>query len=171
ERLHGFSGRSRKPQMELAAKFGLSDYAQPSGGCCFLTDEQYSRKLVDLWRARGDRSYELDDILLLKVGRHVRPAPHFKLIIGREDGENQFMQGYRKQFFALRTVDCPGPLVLVDGTPGEDDLVLGARIAARYSKGRALDQVKIAVADHGGAERIIEVAPLPPHEIPEAWYL
>ncbi len=171
ERLYGFSGRSRKPQMELAAKFGLTDYAQPSGGCCFLTDEQYSRKLVDLWQARGDRTYELDDILLLKVGRHVRPAPHFKLIIGREDGENQFMEGYRKQFVTLRTVDCPGPLVLVDGNPGEDDLVLAARIAARYSKGRALPTMKLAVSERGGPERVLEVAPFAPHEIPEAWYL
>ena len=34
-RLHDFSGRNRKPQIELARRFGLEDYAQPSGGCCF----------------------------------------------------------------------------------------------------------------------------------------
>src|SRR5690606_22064656 len=141
------------------------------GGCCFLTDEQYSRKLVDLWQARGERTYELDDILLLKVGRHVRPAPHYKLIIGREDGENQFLEGYRKQFITLRTADCPGPLVLVDGTPNEDDLVVAARIAARYSKGRDRERVQLAVADHGGPERLLEVKPFMPHEVPEAWYL
>ena len=39
DQLFGFHGRSRKPQMELAEKFGFSDYAQPAGGCCFLTDE------------------------------------------------------------------------------------------------------------------------------------
>jgi tRNA U34 2-thiouridine synthase MnmA/TrmU len=84
EKLHDFSGRSRKPQMALAAQFGFSDYATPAGGCCFLTDEAYSRKLVDLWQARGKREYEMDDIMLLKVGRHIRPAPHYKLIVGRE---------------------------------------------------------------------------------------
>ena len=42
EALKDFSGRSRKPQMALAARFGFTDYAQPAGGCCFLTNEQYS---------------------------------------------------------------------------------------------------------------------------------
>ena len=39
ELLHGFSGRSRKPQFSLAEKFHIKEYAQPAGGCCFLTDE------------------------------------------------------------------------------------------------------------------------------------
>ena len=78
EKLFGFAGRTRKPQMALAAEFGFDDYAQPAGGCCFLTDKQYSQKLADLWKAGGSRRYELDDIMLLKVGRHLRPRPHFK---------------------------------------------------------------------------------------------
>src|SRR5699024_9523199 len=48
EELYGFSGRNRKPQLELAEKFGLTDFAQPAGGCCFLTHEVYSNKLADL---------------------------------------------------------------------------------------------------------------------------
>ena len=31
--LYDFSGRSRKPQMALAAALGIEDYAQPAGGC------------------------------------------------------------------------------------------------------------------------------------------
>ncbi|NNG13326.1 MAG: tRNA (5-methylaminomethyl-2-thiouridylate)-methyltransferase, partial [Halobacteria archaeon] len=72
DRLYDFNGRSRKPQMALARQFGFEDYAQPAGGCCFLTDEQYSVKLADLWVTRGKREYDLDDIMLLKVGRHLR---------------------------------------------------------------------------------------------------
>jgi len=45
EKLFKFGGRSRKPQMELAAKFGFTEYSQPAGGCCFLTDQSYSDKL------------------------------------------------------------------------------------------------------------------------------
>jgi len=74
-----FHGRNRKPQMALAKEFGFEDYASPAGGCCFLTDKSYSTKLVDLWQARDKKEYELDDIMLLKVGRHIRPAPHHKL--------------------------------------------------------------------------------------------
>ena len=73
EKLLNYSGRSRKPQMSLAKQFGFDDYATPAGGCCFLTDKQYSNKLVDMWEARGSREYELDDLIMLKVGRHIRP--------------------------------------------------------------------------------------------------
>jgi tRNA-specific 2-thiouridylase len=73
ERLYGFTGRSRKPLIALAAQFGFEDYAQPAGGCCFLTDPNCTIKLRDLWPCRDRRLYELDDIMLLKVGRHIRP--------------------------------------------------------------------------------------------------
>ncbi|WJW75520.1 tRNA (5-methylaminomethyl-2-thiouridylate)-methyltransferase [Thiohalobacter sp. IOR34] len=171
ERLYDFSGRSRKPQMALARQFGFEDYAQPAGGCCFLTDKQYSVKLADLWQARGERQYELDDIMLLKVGRHIRPAPHFKLIVGREEGENLFLEGYRKQFIHLKTLSHPGPLVLVDGVASETDLQLAARITARYSQGRDADQVEVEIVRPGEAPYPLLVAPLPPGELPKEWLL
>ncbi|RDH40143.1 MAG: tRNA (5-methylaminomethyl-2-thiouridylate)-methyltransferase [Candidatus Aquirickettsiella gammari] len=74
EKLHTFSGRSRNPQFDLAKQFNLKDYAQPARGCCFLTNAHYSKKLKDLWKHRGKRDYEFDDIVLLKVGRHKRTA-------------------------------------------------------------------------------------------------
>jgi len=171
ERLYDFSGRSRKPQMELAARFGFEDYAQPAGGCCFLTDQAYSVKLADLWQARGERDYEIDDIMLLKVGRHLRPRPNFKLIIGREEGENNFLEGYRRQFAHLRTLSHVGPLVLVDGRADEADLTLAARLTARYSKGRDAERVSVEVNTLDGERRTLEVAPLPSEEIPRDWIL
>ena len=170
EALFGFHGRNRKPQMELAARFGFSDYAQPAGGCCFLTDERYSAKLADLWAARGVRDYEMDDILLLKVGRHIRPAEHFKLIIGREEGENRFLEGYRKQFVHLRTVDVQGPLALVDGLATNSDLELAARVLARYSQGREHEKVTVSIQTDATLDTI-SVSPLPPTEIPRAWHV
>lgn len=170
-RLLDLSGRNRKPQMALAAQYGISDYAQPAGGCCFLTDENYARKLNDLWRNRGEKRYELDDIMLLKVGRHLRPAPHYKLIIGRDDGENRFLSGYRKQFINLHSLSHKGPLVLVDGTPDAADLEFSARIAARFGQGRSTGAVSMQVVAPDGSERAMVVAPLPPRDIPQAWYL
>jgi len=172
ERLYDFSGRNRKPQMALARKFGLEEYAQPAGGCCFLTDESYSNKLADLWRARNERRYELDDIMLLKVGRHIRPAEHHKLIISREEGENRFLEGYRYQFTSLTTVSCPGPLALVDGTfESDEELRRAAAIVARYSKGRADDEVVLEVKEPGGVAREVAVRPALPDEIPLSWHV
>lgn len=173
ERLHNFSGRSRKPQMELAARFGINDYAQPAGGCCFLTDESYSRKLNDFWRHRGDKRYELDDIMLLKIGRHVRPRNHFKLIIAREEGESRFLEGYRKQFLHMWTASHPGPLTLIDARSplSEADLQLAASIVSRFSQGRNASWVDVAVTQPGEEERHLKATPLHADSIPPSWYV
>jgi len=171
DQLLDFSGRTRKPQMALAEKFGFEDYAQPAGGCCFLTDEQYSKKFVDLWDARGERKYELDDIMLLKVGRHIRPAKNFKLIIGREEGENNFLSGYRKVYSSLKTTSHAGPLVMIDGEVSDEDLELAARITARYSQGRTADTVELEYTTKDGENRSLTVAPMPVSEIPESWHV
>lgn len=171
EKLFDFSGRTRKPQMALADRFGFADYAQPAGGCCFLTDAQYSHKLADMWKSRGDRSYELDDIMLLKVGRHLRPRPHFKMIIGREDGENKFLQGYRKQYTHLFTTSHKGPLVLIDGNVEDADLDLAAQITARFSQGRDADKVDVEIHRLNSESLTRQVKPIASAAIPQDWYL
>jgi tRNA-specific 2-thiouridylase len=171
ERLLDFNGRNRKPQMALATRFGFSEYAQPAGGCCFLTDGNYTRRLGDLWAHRGDKHYELDDILLLKIGRHLRPRPHFKLIVAREEGETNFLNGYRRDFTHLYASSHSGPIVLVEGEASDVDLELAARVTARFGQGRSADRVVVEVHPRNKEAYPIEVAPLPANEIPESWYL
>ena len=170
-KLHDFNGRSRKPQMRLAAQFGITDFAQPAGGCCFLTNEQYSHKLADLWATRGSKQYELDDIMLLKVGRHLRPRPNFKMIVGRDQGENNFLEGYRKRFTHLIATSHQGPLVLIDGNVNDDDLELAARLTARFGQGRDAEAVTLTATDTAGNSRELRVAPIPANDIPPEWYL
>jgi tRNA U34 2-thiouridine synthase MnmA/TrmU len=170
-KLFDFSGRGRKPQIALANKMGIEDFAQPAGGCCFLTDAAYSHKLADLWQARGERRYEIDDIMLLKVGRHLRPRPHFKLIVGREQGENRFLEGYRKQFTHMFPTSHAGPLVLIDGPVNSDDLELAARLTARFSQGKNADSVRIEAHLIDGSQQELTVQPLHNDDIPQDWYL
>jgi tRNA-uridine 2-sulfurtransferase len=171
EALFDFHGRNRKPQMALATKLGFEEWAQPAGGCCFLTNADYSAKLKDLWASQGERDYDLDDIMLLKVGRHIRPDPAYKLILGREDGENRYLEGYRKRFIALRALSHRGPLCLVDGTPNPEQIHLAARILARYSQGRDAERVQVSVETPGGAGEVLEVKPLPPHQLRDEWWV
>ncbi len=171
EKLFGFTGRSRKPQMALAKQWNIAEYAQPAGGCCFLTDANYSDKLKDLWAHRPERHYELDDIMLLKIGRHIRPRPHFKMIVSREEGETHFLEGYRHTFTWIKTTSHSGPLVLLDGDGiNEDDLKLAAQIAARYSKGKQAEQVVCKVGHPHEDFREISVTPFA-GELPKAWLL
>jgi len=171
EDLFDFSGRNRKPQMALADKYGFEDYATPAGGCCFLTDKQYSDKLVDLWQSRNTREYDFDDIMLLKLGRHIRPVPEYKLIIGREEGENNFMSGYKSQFVTIKPISCGGPLTLVDGTFTENDHEMAAKIVARYSQGRSENAVTLNITQTNGVAKEIIVKPLLSEEIQKEWYV
>lgn len=171
EALFDFHGRNRKPQIALAERYGFTEWAQPAGGCCFLTDGKYAAKLADMWRSRGSREYEIDDIMLLKVGRHIRPAPHYKLIVGREEGENKYLEGYRKGLVHLRITSHQGPLTLIDGVPQPDDIPLAARIAARYSQGRDADTVRVEAHYPDAAPVVYEVQPMSPTAIPQSWHV
>jgi len=171
DQLFDFSGRGRKPQMALANEYGFTDYSQPAGGCCFLTDESYSKKLVDLWQARGTKEYDLDDVMLLKVGRHIRPNSDFKVIVAREDGEARFMQGYKKSFLNMNCASHRGPLALIDGSPSAEDLHVAARIVARYGQGREAEEVEVTVRDREGNESTLKVKPMGVDEMPKEWFV
>lgn len=170
-KLHDFHGRNRKPQIALAESFGFSDWAQPAGGCCFLADHEYANRLGDMWRSRNRREYSLDDIMLLKVGRHVRPSPNYKLLIGREAGENNYLEGYKQQFTHLRITSHNGPLTLLDGQANAAELKLAARIAARYSQGRMAETVDVTIHHPDGVNEALTVVPLPPQEIAKSWHV
>lgn len=171
EKLYDFHGRNRKPQIALAKEFGLNDFATPAGGCCFLTDKNYSDKLVDLWQARNSRDYEMDDIMLLKVGRHLRPAPEFKLIIARDAGESKFLEGYRKQFISIHALSHSGPMALVDGTLNEDQYALAASIVARFGQGRSADEVELDIAVPQQGNLQVKTRPLAAEAVQQEWYV
>ena len=117
------------------------------------------------------RDYEIDDIVLLKVGRHLRPAPHYKLIVARDDGENHFLEGYRKQFTHLRIESHMGPLTLIDGDPSPSDLELAARIAARFSQGRDAGSVRVSVHRVDAPAITLDVAPMAANEVDQRWHV
>ena len=69
EKLLGIRGRSRREQMALARGYGIADYPCPAGGCR-LTEPGFARRMRDLVAHRMD--FDLNDVSLLKVGRHFR---------------------------------------------------------------------------------------------------
>ena len=110
--------------------------------------------------------------MLLKVGRHLRPRPHFKLIISREEGEGNFLEGYRYQFPSLEPVSHGGPLTLVDGEFADAaEAELAAAIVARFSQGREAEAVSVQYNRPGGVSQLLTVKPLTAEQVPKDWYL
>jgi len=171
EKLLDFHGRNRKPQLALAASMGIKEYAQPAGGCCVLTDENYARRLRDMWDHQDDRSYDMEDIILLKAGRHIRIDDHYKIIIARDESEHQFLTGYRKQFHHLEIEEHRGPIALIEGNPTEEDIKKAAGITARFSSGRHESSVKFQLHRLNGGSETITVKPYQAEDIPQEWYL
>ncbi|MFQ5680442.1 MAG: hypothetical protein ACE5GG_00065 [Candidatus Omnitrophota bacterium] len=85
EALQGLSGRMRSPQINMARELGLKDYPCPAGGC-LLTDKNFSRRLNDLMRY-GELT--MPEVELLKLGRHFRLNDKSKLVVGRNERENE----------------------------------------------------------------------------------
>jgi hypothetical protein len=143
ELLYGFGGRTRKPQMALAAEFGLKDYPAPASGC-LLTEPNYSYRLSELLAFDNDPS--LDDLNLLRVGRHFRLSDTCKLIVGRDESENNAILGIlgEKGTF-LRVEDHASPIAVIRGDAGAGMVEIAASLCARYSDGKHLPEVTVKV--------------------------
>ena len=161
-RLLSLQGRTRRPQMDLIAEKGITDYPLPAGGCCFLTDANYARRFRDKMAHRTERPMNQEDVTLLKAGRHFRITPALKLIIGRDERENGFLERFADGSRVRLEVEViPGPVGLTDESlPGEEEERLCASIVARYSDGRNLPSVTVRAEGGGRPPRTWETTPL-----------
>ncbi len=158
ERLFAFRGRSRAPQMALAKKLGLTDYPQPAGGCCYLTDESFGRRFHDLMARRADRHLAEEEVLLLAMGRHFRLG-EVKLIVARNEAESVAFRRFEGRH-AVEAIGVNGPLALVEGDPGEAERCLISAIVARYGQGRDHGRVTVEWHAPDGTAGRREVEPL-----------
>ena len=143
DKLHGFSGRGRKPQIELAHRYGITAYSQPAGGCCFLTDSSYSTKFKDVIAHGGSKGLRVDDVFVLGVGRHFRFSPVLKAIIGRNAEENGFLARMTGDHWSAGVVGFNGPTAVVVGEIRDDEWFEIASIVARYSDGKNEDSIEV----------------------------
>lgn len=154
-------GRSRKPQIELADGYGFKDYPCPAGGCR-LTEPAFASRMRDLMRYKPD--FDIQDVILLKHGRHFRLSPLAKAVVGRKEEENNTLSrlGAKEDIF-LRLIDVQGPLTLIRGRVEQEQILLAAAIAARYGKTKNLDSARVSVFNHenlsGGAGMVLQVKP------------
>jgi hypothetical protein len=148
----------------MAKEMGLSEWPQPAGGCCFLTDESFSRKFFDILGQREaagqPRRIDRDDVVLMTTGRHFRLSPTVKLIVGRTEVENGTLETYAGDSRARLVARVhAGPVALVEGVPIWEERQLAARIVARYGKGKDQPSVEVEWRDPDGAIEVLEVEP------------
>ena len=163
DRLYGIGGRGRREQIALAERFGIQDYPQPSGGCCYLIDQTYSRRLRDFLDHEGADALTSERAQHLAVGRHVRLPSGRKVIVGRHAGENAYLEARPEVGILLTTLDCPGPVTLVPGQPSDEELALAAQITASYSDEGQSDAVRVSFHRTDASPqsaRVITVAPV-----------
>ncbi len=125
------SGRSRKHQMALVKRYGITDYPQPGGGCV-LTKEGFVKKLRELLLRYPDATPL--DMELLKRGRHFKLPQGGLCVVGRHQKDNERIEAsVRSEDILLRVEDYPGPTGLIlSGNSGPEGISLVARILVSY---------------------------------------
>jgi tRNA-specific 2-thiouridylase len=163
EKLFDFTGRTRRPQMELAVMLGVIDYPNASGGC-LLTDPLFTKRLRDLMKFGV---YDLQNVALLKVGRHYRFSHDAKLIVGRDEAENSDIEKLAQDGDTLFVPpeDLAGPSALARGNFSDDQLKLSAGIIARYCDLAGKLSIDIAYRKLPSIEfKVLNVIPVPDEE-------
>lgn len=162
-KLLALSGRSRKPQMALAKELGAENYPQPAGGCCYLTDPQYAEKLKDFFKHNGKEALTHDDVLLLKIGRHFRLSPTVKVIVGRNERENNFLKRYETGRHVFVVPDRPSAHVLAEikGEPDRETVETLARLTAHYSDHESGVDIRV---EHRRDSAVLATLDVPPFD-------
>jgi tRNA-uridine 2-sulfurtransferase len=147
EKLLSMHGRSRKEQFELAAELDVKNYPCPAGGC-LLTDPTFVGKVRDVF----DHCEELNlrDFRLLKLGRHFRIGKRTKVVIGRNQAENELLEhAVQPGEATLRWSDGPSPLAALMGESSDELLAMAGQVLLRYTKVEAGAAAEITVLRDG----------------------
>jgi len=164
ERLMAIQGRSRKPQLELAKRYGLKEIPSPAGGC-LLTDPSYAKRLGNFLRISQDLNPENTLALLevLRVGRHFN-VERSLLVVARNQAESTQLLNVPRGI-RITSKEATG-LLLFKESPSQDALRIAGRIVARYARG-VEGVAPVEYEETRGLKRKTEVTPMPPEEVEE----
>jgi len=140
ENLLDIKGRGRNLQLKLAKEMGVKDFPTPAGGC-LLTDPIFSRRIKSLLK---QGNLNLREVEFLKLGRHFNTEDKTKIIVGRNEMENQKIRELAVPGdICFQVIDFPGPLTLLRGKKEKKILQKAASITIRYSDAPSLRKTKV----------------------------
>ena len=156
QRLLAFKGRTRQPQMALAASFGIEDYPSPAGGCA-LTDPNKAGRVRRFYEEHDE--VVAADIRLLMVGRQfVLPGGGW-LVVGRNEGENNSILTLQQPGDVVLAMaeDWPGPAAILRHSGGMKDIEAAVGLIKRFSrKGAGLNNASVQFW-RAGEEKVEEL--------------
>ena len=148
EKLLDISGRDRKPQLALAKKFGFEDFATPGGGC-LLTIESFAVKIKDY--LKFDKEMRDIDVTWLKLGRHLRLVDGAKMIIGRDESDNNALLAHPNDKFEQvkfkESDDIVGAVSFISKNASKADKELAARLALAYTRASKDVEFEVSIAN------------------------
>ncbi|MCD6336684.1 MAG: hypothetical protein J7M01_00435 [Candidatus Marinimicrobia bacterium] len=154
-KLKGFQGRGRTPQLLLAKELGVEDLAVAAGGNCYLINHEYGDRFKDLLDQYGKDKFPQKDAPLLRIGRHFRISENAKLVISRDESEYHLLKPFKKGRYAFELIDVIGASAIGTGEFSQEDMKLASRLLARYSKADPDNEVKVYVELDDGSQEIV----------------
>lgn len=131
ENLGMIKGRTRRNQLEMAKKYGIENPPNAGGGC-LLTEPQFGIKAKDLFE--HVETPTINDIDLLKIGRHFRLDEETKFVVGRNKDENEMIKAIALPGdILLEAKDYLGPISILRGKNAKDHVEFAASVTLRYS--------------------------------------
>lgn len=130
EKLLDLHGRSRKPQIRLAERWGIEHYPSPAGGCR-LTDPNYAQRIMTLMRL---------DMFSVETARLVQSGRLFALeggfaVVGRDHEDNLDILDHAPDgTLLLELKERPGPLACLVGSGAQANVERVAELVVRYSR-------------------------------------
>ena len=142
EKLLEVRGRSRKIQISLSSSLGINDYPCPAGGC-LLTDPGFANRIRDLMK--NDPNFIVNDLHLLKLGRHFRLTPTAKFVVGRNEEENKRLVALVKENdLIFYPTNKKGPTGVGRGIFDKELISQASRIIAKYSSKERDEELAIS---------------------------
>ncbi len=146
-------GRSRRSQLRMAREYGIANPPNAGGGC-LLTDKSFGRRAKDLFA--HTQTPTINDVDLLKVGRHFRLGDNARLIVGRNHDENETIRALAlPDDIVLEAADHVGPVSLVRGLDAGEHVEFCASVTLRYSDSPAGEDGKVRLAGARSGELVV----------------
>ena len=152
ENLGMIRGRTRRNQLDMAKKYGIENPPNAGGGC-LLTEPQFGIKAKDLFSHTENPT--INDIDLLKIGRHFRLDEQTKFIVGRNKDENEMIKAIALPGdILLEAKDFVGPVSILRGSNAKEHLKFASSVTLRYSDAPNNEQAIVSIKDNDLVEEI-----------------